>query len=402
MKNIVVALVLLPYLLLAVSLTEYKADESSAQVLLTGFNYHFGMTGGEVVSNFGNISLNFEKFQGKPPSSYNVNFFGSLSANFLPEEDTTAADTSDTSITGTDTTRQYSYQIQWEAKYNKYLISGQDFLAFAKLEGDGLTGYDYYTAMQAIVGFGYGRFFSATPLARALRIEEEMLTQGVLLDSLPLGTLMSFARELAPEVRRTYKERHYYWEKEYYKALERILNEANLLHDRELGSAGSLIISDVLEEYISPRYHGYEVNVGLGYDLLPAYKADGRAAFASLSFDYAQPIGFRSQFIGKSNLRLPFTGQRFGKEIHSSLLLLILYELNSTIDLLGTYQLSLDRTRSEESGNYSFEPTHQLTGTFDYLIVDHLVMSNSLTLNHSSQVDGLSADISSKISFRFF
>jgi hypothetical protein len=394
MKRITVVLVLLPCLLLALKLTEYDVDQSSAQVLSTGFNYHFGMTGGDVVSNFGNVSLNFERFRATLPSSYNVNLFGNLSVNF--EQDTLDSDTS-----ATDSTRQISYQSQWETKYNKYFISGKDFLAFAKLEGDVLSSYDY-PATQAIIGLGYGRFVSATPLVRALRIEEGMLAQGVLLDSLPLGTLMSFARELAPEARRTYKERHYYWEREYYKSLESILRNSNLLHDGELGSAGSLIISDVLEQYISPRYYGYEVNAGLGYDLLPAYKADGRAAFASLSFDYAQPIGFRSQFIGKSNLRLPFTEQRFGKEIHSSLLLLLLYELNSTIDLLGTYQLSLDRIRSEESGNYGFEPTHQLTGTFDYLIVDHLVMSNSLTLNHSSQVDGLSAEISSKISFRFF
>ena len=299
MKRIMVAVVLFPCVLLALRLTDYDVDQSSDQVLSTGFNYHLGMTGGDVVSNFGNASLNFERFQATLPSSYNLNLFGNLSANF--EQDTLTPDTSDT-----DTTQQINYQIQWEAKYNKYLISGKDFLAFAKLEGDVLTGYDY-PATQAIIGLGYGRFVSATPLARALRIEERMLAQGVLLDSLNLGTLMSFARELAPEAKRTYKERYYYWEREYYKSLESILNKSNLLHNAELGSAGSLIITDVLDEYISTRYYGYEVNLGVGYDLLPAYKATGRAAFASLAFDFAHPLGFRNQLIEKTNLRLPFT-----------------------------------------------------------------------------------------------
>jgi hypothetical protein len=392
MKKIVVAAVFLPYILLAVSLTEYKADESSTQVLLTGFNYHFGMTGGEAVSNFGNLSLNFERFKGKPPSSFNMNLFGNLSANFLEEEQ----DTSDTS-----TIKQFNYQIQWETKYNKYLVSGKDFFAFAKLEGDILTHYDY-PATQAIVGVGYGRFFSATPLARALRIEEMMLNQGVLLDSLPLGTLMSFAKELAPEAREIYKQKHYYWEKEYYKALERILNESNILHDRELGSDGSLIISDVLDEYISPRYHGYEVNLGVGYDLFPAYKADGRSLFANLGFDFARPIGFRIQFIEKSNLRLPLTGGKLGNEIHASLLLSALYEVSSVLDIIATYQLNADRIRPEGAGGYDFVVHNQLSGRLDYLIVDHLVMSNSVTLNQSSQAPGLAAEISSRISFRFF
>jgi len=394
MKRIMVAVVLFPCVLLALRLTDYDVDQSSDQVLSTGFNYHLGMTGGDVVSNFGNAALNFERFQATLPSSYNLNLFGNLSANF--EQDTLTPDTLDT-----DTTQQINYQIQWEAKYNKYLISGKDFLAFAKLEGDVLTGYDY-PATQAIIGLGYGRFVSATPLARALRIEERMLAQGVLLDSLNLGTLMSFARELAPEAKRTYKERYYYWEREYYKSLESILNKSNLLHNAELGSAGSLIITDVLDEYISTRYYGYEVNLGVGYDLLPAYKATGRAAFASLAFDFAHPLGFRNQLIEKTNLRLPFTGQKFGKELHGSLLLSVLYEVNSMIDLVGTYQLNVDRTRPEEAEDYSFVIHNQLTGTFDYLIVDHLVMSNTLALNHSTRVKGLSAEISSKISFRFF
>lgn len=394
MKRITVALVLLPCLLLALELTDYDVDQSSAQVLSTGFNYHFGMTGGEVVSHFGNVSLNFEKFRATLPSSYNINLFGNLSVNF--EEDTSDSDTS-----GTDSTRQISYQSQWETKYNKYFISGKDFLAFAKLEGDVLSNYDY-PATQAIIGLGYGRFVSATPLVRALRIEEGMIAQSVLLDSLPLGTLMSLARELAPEARRTYKERHYYWEREYYKSLESILRNSNLLHDGKLGSTGSLIISDVLEQYISPRYYGYEVNVGLGYDLLPAYKADGRAAFASLAFDFAHPLGFRSQLIEKSNLRLPFTGEKFGKEIHGSLLLSVLYEVSSVVDIVGTYQLNVDRTRPEEAEDYSFALHNQLTGRFDYLIVDHLVMSHTVVLTHSTRVKGLSAEISSRISFRFF
>ena len=394
MKRITVVLVLLPCLLLALKLTEYDVDQSSAQVISTGFNYHLGMTGGDVVSNFGNVSLNFERFRATLPSSYNVNLFGNLSVNF--EQDTLDSDTS-----ATDSTRQISYQSRWGAKYNRYFISGKDFLAFAKLEVDVLTTYDY-PATQAIIGLGYGRFVSATPLVRALRIEEGMLAQGVLLDSLPLGTLMSLARELAPEARRTYKERHYYWEREYYKSLESILNKSNLLHNGELGSAGSLIITDVLEEYISPRYYGYEVNLGVGYDLLPAYKADGRAAFASLAFDFAHPLGFRSQLIEKSNLRLPFTGEKFGKEIHASLLLSVLYEVSSVVDIVGTYQLNVDRTRPEETEDYSFALHNQLIGRFEYLIVDHLVISNTLVLNHSTQVKGLSAEISSKISFRFF
>jgi hypothetical protein len=387
---------LLPCVLFALSLTEYEVDQSSAQVFSTGLNYHFGMTSGNVVSHFGNASVNFEKFQAKLPSSYNLNFFGNLSANFLTGED--QADTTDTT---TDNTQQVTYQIQWETKVNKYFISGKDFLGFAKLDGDVLTSYDY-PATRATVGIGYGRFVSATPLARALRIEDKMLIQGVLLDSLSLGTLMQLARKLAPEARRIYKEKHYYWEREYYKSLERILNKSNLLHNGELGSAGSLVISDVLDEYISPRYYGYEVELGVGFDLLPAYKVDGWAAFGSLGFDFARPLGFRAQLIEKANVRLPFTGGKLGQEIHGSLLLSVLYEVGSVLDIIATYQLNADNRRLEEGGNYELVIHNQLIGTFDYLVVDQLVMSNSLTLNQSTDASGLSAEISSKISFRFF
>lgn len=391
MKRLVLVLVVLPCMLLAVKLTDYKVEQSSAQVLSTGLNYHLGMTEGEVVSHFGNLSLNFERFQATLPWSYSLNFFGNVNGNFLPSADTTAPDT----------TQRFSYQIQWDAKYNKYLVEGKNLLAFAQLQGDALTWYDY-PATRVIIGVGFGRFTSATPLAAALRIERRMMAEGVLLDSLPIGPLMSFAREMAPEAKKKYKEKYYYWEREYYSALEQILNESNLLNNGQLGSAGSLIIKDVLDEYISPRYHGYEVNLGVGYDLLPAYQASGRAAFAALAFNYALPIGFRTQFIEKFNLRLPFTGGKLGNEIHGNLLLSLLYEVGSTFDVVGTYQLSMDRTRFTQGGDYELVVNNQLAGSLSYLLVDHLVMTNTVTLIHSTQAQGLSAEVSSTINFRFF
>ncbi len=393
MKRLVIFLAVMPCMLFAVKLTDYKVEQSSAQVLTAGLNYHLGMTDGEVVSHFGNLSANFERFQATLPWSYSLNFFGNISGSFLPQ------DPSDTSTT--DTTQQFSYQLQWDAKYNKYLVSGKDFLAFAQLQGDLLTRYDY-PATRIIAGLGYGRFTSATPLAAALRIERRMMAEGVLLDSLPIGPLMAFARELAPEAKKKYREKYYYWEREYYSALERVLNESNQLNNGQLGSTGSLIIKDVLDEYISPRYHGYEVNLGVGYDLLPAYQASGRALFAALAFNYSLPIGFRTQFIEKSNLRLPFTGGKFGNEIHGNLLLSLLYEVGSTLDIVGTYQLNMDRARYTEGGDYEFVVNNQLAGSLSYLLVDHLVMTNTLTLIHSTQAQGLSAEVSSTINFRFF
>ncbi len=388
MKKLLVIIGLIPITLLAVDLTEYKADRSNAQVFLTGFNYHLGMTEGKVVSHFGNLSLNFERFQATSPSSYNISFNGNLSGNFV-------VDTADTAA------KRLTYQIKWGAKYNKYLLSGKNLFGFAKLDGDALTNYDY-PATRATIGIGFGKFTSATPLARALRIEEEMLGRGVLIDSLSTGMLMRFAQELSVEKRNEYKEKHYYWEKEYYSALERILKESSLLHNSTLGSDGSLIIKDVLDEYISPRYYGYEGYLGVGYDLFPAYKATGRAAFATLGFDYARPLGNRAQLVEKSNIRIPFTGGKLGKELYSSLLLSLLYEINSNIDLMGTYQLNLDRTKIQENEDYKIVLNNQLTGTLSIVVVEHLIISNTLTINHSTQASGLSAEVSSTISYRIF
>lgn len=397
MKQLIVALFTIPALLGALNLRDYKVDKSSTQLLSTGFNYHFGMTAGEVVSNFGNLSVNFERFQARLPSSYVINLFGNVNGNFMDSSE----DTFYTDTVPPDTSKQINYHVQWEAKYFKYLVREKDYFAFGKLDGDAATTYDY-PATRVTAGFGYGRFVNSTPLARALRIEEEMMDKGVLLDSLPLGTLLDFAKALALETRKEYRERYYHWEREYFLMLEEILNRSNLLHNADLGSAGSLVIQDVLEEYISPRYYGYEVNAGVGYDLLPAYQADGRSIFASLAFNSATPLGFKTQFIEKASLRIPFTGRKFGKEMHSSLLLSLSYELAAQIDVIGTYQLKLDRIRSDESNDYSMVVHNQFNGTFAYLIVDHLVMSNTLTLSHSTQSEGLSAEVSSAISFRFF
>lgn len=400
MKKIFVVMGIIPSLVLALSLTDYEADQSSAMVFYTGLNYHFKSTEGNTVINSGDLTLNFERFQATLPWSYNLSFIGTFNANFITAESDTA-DTTGSDTTGTSGSSGFEYQGQWEAKYNKYFISGKDFLGFARLDGDMATSYDN-PAARATVGVGFGRFTNATSLAQALRIEERMLAENLLIDSLPLGILLGFARHLAPETRKDYKDRYYYWEREYYAEIERLLAESNLLENSELGSAGSLIIDDVLDEFISPRYYGYEVNLGVGYDLIPAYTADGRAAFASLAFNYARPLGFRTQLIEKSGLRLPFTSGKFGKEIHGSLLVSLTYEVGSTLDLIGTYQLKLDNILDESGTDYQLVAQNQLSGTFAYLIVDRLVMSNTLTLNHSTQAEGLSTELNSSISFRFF
>lgn len=389
MKNIVLVLATIPVFLFGIELTEYKVPQSTGQVLSTGLNYHLMINAGDMVAHTGNFSLNFERFQATLPWSYNLNFYGSLNGNFLP--DTNASDS----------TKQVNYQVQWQGKYNRYIISGKNLLAFGKLDGDIATSYDL-PATRATIGIGIGRFTNSTPLVRALRIEDEMLKQGVLVDSLPTGTLLKFAGELSSEVVKTYKEKYYYWEKEYYSSIERILKESNYLKNSELGSAGSLIVKDILAEYMSPRYYGYEANLGVGYDLLPAYNDPGRAAFASLSFDFARPLGLKSQFIEKSNLRLPFTGGRFGQEIHGSLLASISYELNSVVDLIGTYQLKADRIKTAADSTYSFVLQNQVNGTVAVVLVDRLVMLNTLTIGHSTAEQGLSAEFSSSISFRFF
>ncbi|NLI97478.1 hypothetical protein GX441_02320 [bacterium] len=389
MKNIVGILASIPVLLFGIDLTEYKVPKTSGQVLSTGVNYHFGMIDGSVVSHFGNFSLNFERFQADIPWSYDLNLFGNLYGNFLPKD-----------TASTDSTKQINYQVQWQAKYNRYIISGMNLLAFGKLDGDITTAYDL-PATRATIGIGYGRFVNSTPLLRALRIEEEMLKQGVLVDSMPTGTLLKFAGELSSEAIKTYKEKYYYWEKEYYSALERILKESNYLKNSELGSAGSLIVKDIMEEYMSPRYYGYEANLGVGYDLLPAYTDAGRAAFASVSFDYSRPLGLRSQLIEKSNLRLPFTGGKFGNEIHGSLLVSASYEMNS-VDLIGTYQLKADRVTLDNTGNYTLVLQNQINGTVAFVLVDRLIMSNSITLTQSTLAQGLSAEFSSTLSYRFF
>jgi hypothetical protein len=124
--------------------------------------------------------------------------------------------------------------------------------------------------------------------------------------------------------------------------------------------------------------------------------------FAILGFEFARPVGFRIQFIEKSNLRLPLTGGKLGNEIHAGLLLSALYEVSSAVDIMCTYQLNADRIRPEGAGSYDFILHNQVSGIVDFLIAEHLVMSNSVTLNQSSQARGLAAEVSSKISFRFF
>jgi hypothetical protein len=244
---------------------------------------------------------------------------------------------------------------------------------------------------------GYGRFINATPLARALRAQEELLKEAILLGEIPDNIILDVAKMMAPEVIARYQQEYDQWERHYYGDLEKEFQRSGKLRDNELGGVGALVIRDVLDEFISDRYYGYELSAGIGYDLQTPYEDQDRAAFAEANANFAYPIDLRSQFVEFFRVKSPLTDSRFGKEVDMSFTPSYSYEISNSLDFVTAYILTgkLD----VDDSTWMFD--HQVKVTLSYYIVNRIIFTNTLTLSKPDGAKEMARAFSSGLTYRF-
>ena len=184
--------------------------------------------------------------------------------------------------------------------------SGQRFDAFAKLQGSGsdwvfdasgsgdLKMYfdgDLFGIGAASIdaasgngfefdvtgGVGVGRFRDVTPLAKAIRIQNNLLDLGVLLAPLPRETLLSIAQTIG-EVGPTIDEKTV--------AVAETLIAANLIRDNALGVKGLLELEAVMASSGEGQLCGRDVQARLGVSVRPLPEMSWSAT-GNLLFNFA-------------------------------------------------------------------------------------------------------------------
>ncbi len=147
-------------------------------------------------------------------------------------------------------------------------------------------------------GIGYGRVWNATPLAKALRIQEAFKSHGLLSQDLTDEQLMQLADVIAreDEYRVTHGVEDY--KGAWYTDMEAVMVGANALPSGSLSALATVKLDDVLfNEPISARRHGWVVRAGAGFqssDFSGLTDNDPKLTFQA---EYAKPVGLRGQWI---------------------------------------------------------------------------------------------------------
>jgi hypothetical protein len=336
-----------------VSVTDYQVPVSAADRLLIDFSMNHATAGSDATTSKGNIGGVYKRFYDSLPFGYSIDIIGSglVDKNIETDEYNT------------------NYQVNGDAGVKKYLMQNsaalKDLFGSVRASSNMFKEYDQ-PASALTVGVGYGRFIEATDLAKAVRIEEFLIKEGELSDHLPKEALLEISKIINREGE--YRDRYgETYEKEWYKDMETIMRESNLLKEGGLGAIGILRIEEVLErEDIADRFYGWDVTLGSKFDItLPYTDQDRSPANLDVSASYARPIAWQWQVSERISMNTPF--DNFGTAFSSSLSTDISYELSNRIDVRFRHLLRLEKLEAEDT-----KTSHSLGASFIYYIENNL------------------------------
>lgn len=223
------------------------------------------------------------------------------------------------------------------------------------------------------VGLGYGRVVNATPMAKTIRVIEELQERGLLKGSVSRATYQNVAQIIArePEYRSRYGSADYaeYWVEEIGKAL-----------GTTLGPRGAIKSYDVLvNERISTRKYGWLVRAGVGAVLTNYDGSDTKPAL-EVGAEYHYPINNQLQFSNEAILTAVLDDGDNGFNASNSMSLT--YELRDNIDWENTWLLNY--ASSDDSEDLM---TNTLKSTFRYYVSN--VISLTLTAGLAKTDDNI-------------
>ncbi len=288
-----------------VSLCDYRSPQTSLSDLKLTLSYHYfddpATAGVEI--NSGRIALNYSRLYDSPDFGFTLTGAGSLDLN----------DFAIAAGLG-----------QGTGTFRYYLSDEAPIFGFGGADASYTLG-QAEPAVNVSVGLGYGRFTDVTPLAKAVKIQNDLLASGAISDSLSDETLMAIAAEIG-------KKAEYATTKDLVAAIEQIIEKAT---GGTLDARAILTIEDDVLATGDEVSCGWAVQAGLGYELIDP-TGGTQDLLLTISGDAAFAVKPGSQFALHVNLHGPFD---IAAENTLTVNASWNYPLKDDVDLLMSYQL---------------------------------------------------------------
>jgi hypothetical protein len=243
------------------------------------------------------------------------------------------------------------------SRYNRVVDEFPTYDSLGRVNG--YTGGENRPEVNLFAGLGYGRQVNATPLAKAINIDQELKKSGVTSKYLPKTTMLNISRIIDRESEYKTKYKQLYQPK-MIEDIQKEIAASGVGDPTRMNSIGYYRIESVLFEnyegsvnyaYTNPRYYGGDVRLGIGYQALtrnavlespdPSLEVRGR---------YGYPIGLNHQLYASLSMRSQFD-DNFGKAWEGEFRADYWYNMTNRIRFFTNYTLTLVRSFQDITPN---------------------------------------------------
>ncbi|HAZ27140.1 TPA: hypothetical protein DCY67_00790 [Candidatus Acetothermia bacterium] len=197
----------------------------------------------------------------------------------------------------------------------------------------GLNTVHFQPLVEAQAGLGFGRFYDVTPLAKALRIEAQLLRLGAIPVSLPNEVVLAVAVAIdQPD--------------EVVTPAERATTVVRLIERevrRTLDAAAVLLVEEIIVAPGQQRFCGWRVEAGMAYELL-----DPRAGPRDLLFSFALDGALAPEPGSQLLFRTKISGPYWILDQHTLTLDVTFdYQFDTVTSFMTRYTLRQDKPRGQ-------------------------------------------------------
>ena len=367
-------------------ITDYKVPVSSARSFLIDFNANYTAVGRELTTDKGNIGAVYKKFYESLPYAYSLDFIGALSRDKEAE-------------------RLYNYNADLEGQVKKYIWNTHDLFGSIKYHSAYFNDCDR-PPVDLTFGLGFGRFVNVTPLAKAVRVEDFWLNEGLLYDDLPAQTMIQFGQVI--ERKSEFKSKYGSTYKiQWYNEIAKLIRESGMLKGEEIDAIGILRMDEVLfRQKVRDRFYGWDATLGVKRELLTSMEDQEPKSAADITIRYSHPLGWRSQWNERLIANSPVDKDLFTKAydltIHSG----FTYEMTNHIDFALNHLVKIKRekcvpTRDTHYADFDVLFTNSLRISFVFYIENSVNLVTNMQLDKTSET-AITTNFAFALNYRVF
>jgi len=365
-----VMMLAIPFSASAIQLTDYTFPDTFYQEAYATGRFNLNSGNQPQTSYNGGVQLDYNVDYNTLPQTFHFDVKGALDFE---------KDTQETP--GKDDSREW-YNVDAKTNFDQYykdtnfLGYGSVNFGYRKQRGQDDADDPY---IKFGIGAGYGRIIVATPLAKAMRVIEDLKKYSVISVEPSDACYLELARMIdkQSEFRSKYGTKDYeqYW----YKELEDILNKEGLLKSGHLGVVGVIRMREVLVAEPFPTHygfrHGWIAKAGIGY-IASNWNGDDEDPSLDAQFQYALPINNNLQFVEDFRYSTILGGD-VGHQFDNTMSLA--YKISDRILWENEWVLSVLLPKDDESEDiYS----NTLNSVFRYYISNTVDLNLTLRLSH--------------------